>query len=91
MNTSEQEIQNLLIANDPDELKRFLRIYATDDVSREGAIADLLTRPNPFTNERLEPRSTGTTRPVAGLQALLESIGLQMDFTPLSDLPSDEE
>jgi hypothetical protein len=74
----EQEIQNLLIANNPEELKRFLRMYATDDVSREGAIAELLTRPDPFSSERIEPRGSGLTRPVAGLRALLESIGLKL-------------
>ena len=74
----EQEIQNLLIANNPEELKRFLRMYATDDVSREGAIAELLTRPDPFSSGRIEPRGSGLTRPVAGLRALLESIGLKL-------------
>ncbi len=81
----EQELQNLLIANAPDELKRFLRLYATDDVSREGAIAELLTRPDPFSNERIEARGTGSTRPVAGLKALLESIGLKLESTDGDD------
>ena len=81
----EQELQNLLIANAPDELKRFLRIYATDDVSREGAIAELLTRPDPFSSERIEPRGSGSTRPVAGLKALLESIGLKLETTDGDD------
>lgn len=75
----EQELQNLLIANAPDELKRMLRLYATDDVSREGAIADLLVRPDPFSSERVDPKGSGVTRPVAGLKALLESIGLRLD------------
>lgn len=77
----EQELQNLLIANKPDELKRMLRIYATDDVSREGAIADLLLRSDPFSDERIEPRGNGITRPVAGLKALLESVGLQLNIS----------
>jgi hypothetical protein len=83
----EQEIQNLLIANAPDELKRFLRVYATDDVSREGAIADLLTRPDSFSNARIEPRGKGSTRPVAGLKALLESIGLKLETTDGTEAP----
>ena len=81
----EQELQNLLIANAPDELKRFLRLYATDDVSREGAIAELLTRPDPFSSERIEPRGSGSTRPVAGLKALLESVGLKLEATDGDD------
>ena len=81
----EQELQNLLIANAPAELKRFLRLYATDDVSREGAIAELLTRADPFSTERLEPRGSGSTRPVAGLKALLESIGLRLESTDGDD------
>jgi hypothetical protein len=83
----EQEIQNLLIANAPDELKRFLRVYATDDVSREGAIADLLTRPDAFSSARIEPRGKGSTRPVAGLKALLESIGLKLETTDGTEAP----
>ena len=75
----EQELQNLLIANAPDELKRLLRLYATDDVSREGAIQELLLRGDPFSCDRIEPRGSGTTRPVAGLKALLESIGLRLE------------
>jgi hypothetical protein len=74
----EQELQNLLIANNPEELKRLLRIYSTDDQSREGAISELLTRADPFSSERIEARGTGITRPVAGLMALLESIGLEL-------------
>jgi hypothetical protein len=81
----EQELQNLLIANAPDELKRFLRIYATDDVSREGAIAELLTRPDPFSSDRIEPRGSGSTRPVAGLKALLEAVGLKLEATDGDD------
>jgi hypothetical protein len=77
----EQELQNLLIANQPDELKRLLRLYATDDLSREGAIAELLVRQDAFSHERIEPRGTGITRPVAGLKALLESIGLKLQTT----------
>lgn len=77
----EQELENLLVANQPDELKRMLRLYATDDVSREAAIAKLLTRPDPFSEERIEPRGNNITRPVAGLRALLESIGLRLDTT----------
>ena len=92
----EQEIQNLLIANSPDELKRFLRMYATDDVSREGAIAELLTRPDPFSSQRIEARGNGSTRPVAGLKALLESIGLRLEDGPIhnesiSEQTDDEE
>lgn len=79
--TGEQELQNLLIANEPDELKRMLRIYATDDVSREGAILELLSCKDPFSGERIEPVGTGVTRPVAGFQALLESIGLRLEAT----------
>ena len=58
-----------------------LRLYATDDVSREAAIAKLLTRPDPFSEERIEPRGNNITRPVAGLRALLESVGLRLDTT----------
>ena len=76
----EQELQNLLIANSPDELKRLLRIYASDDQSREGAIAELLTREDPFSTERVEAQGSGITRPTAGLMALLESIGLELVF-----------
>ena len=79
----EQELENLLVANCPDELKRMLRLYATDDVSREGAIAELLTRTDSFSSERLEPRGSGMTRPVAGLRALLESIGLKLESEPV--------
>lgn len=75
----EQEIQGLLVANKPAELQRLLRLLATDEVSREGAIADLLLRPDPFSRERLRPHGTGVTRPVAGLRALLESIGLRLE------------
>jgi hypothetical protein len=74
----EQELQNLLIANKPEELKRMLRIYATDDVSREGAITELLTRADPLSDARVEARGTGITRPAAGLMALMESIGLRI-------------
>ena len=75
----EQELQNLLIANKPDELKRMLRIYATDDLSRESAIAELATRPDPFTDKPISVRGSGLTRPVAGFKALLESIGYELD------------
>jgi hypothetical protein len=81
----EQELQNLLIANEPDELQRLLRLYATDDVSREGMIADLLLRQDPFSVERIEPRGSGVTRPVAGLRALFEAIGLRLENTPEED------
>ena len=76
----EQELQNLLIANQPDELKRLLRLYATDDVSREGAIAELLLRPDAFSDAPVEARGSGMTRPVAGLTALLESVGLELNI-----------
>jgi DNA-directed RNA polymerase beta subunit len=81
----EQELQNLLIANDPEELKRFLRLYATDDVSRAGMISDLLLRNNPFSDEKLEPKGTGLTRPIAALKALLETIGLSLETTDETD------
>ena len=88
----EQEIENLLIANNPEELKRFLRLVATDDVSREGVIEELLTRRDAFSRARLVPRGSGTTRPVAGLLALLESIGLTLDATPNpAPAPTDPE
>ena len=83
----EQELENLIIANAPDELKRFLRIYATDDVSREAGIAELTTRSDPFSQDRIEARGTGLTRPVAGLKALIESIGLEL----VSDNEQDSE
>jgi hypothetical protein len=79
LNNTEQEIQNLLIANVPEELKRFLRMYATDDVSREGAISDLLTQTDIFKIDKLNAHGNGITRPVAGLKALLETIGLSLE------------
>lgn len=75
----EQELQNLMISNNPDELKRMLRLYATDDQSREGAIVELATRSNPFSMDKIEAKGSGITRPVAGLQALLESIGIRLE------------
>ena len=56
-----------------------LRIYATDDLSRESAIAELATRPDPFTDKPISVRGSGLTRPVAGFKALLESIGYELD------------
>ena len=64
-----------------------MRIYATDDVSREGGIAELTTRSDPFSQDRIEARGTGLTRPVAGLKALIESIGLEL----VSDNEQDSE
>jgi hypothetical protein len=74
----EQEVQGLMVANSPDALKRLLRLYAVDDVSRAGLIAELALNPNPFSMARHEPTGDGITRPVAGLKAFLESIGQEL-------------
>jgi hypothetical protein len=94
----EQEIQGLMVANVPEELKRFLRLYATDDVSREGLIASLALNQDPFSMARNEPAGTGITRPVAGLRALLESIGQEIvggegadDDGPQQEAATEEE
>ena len=87
----EQEIQNLLIANEPGELSRFLSTYATDDVSREGAIVQMMLRPDPFSEERIVTEGSQMSRPVAGLHALLESIGLQLTGDADQQPTSEEE
>ena len=87
----EQELENLFIADEPEELKRFLRIYATDDVSREGAISELLMRQDPFSYDEVKARGNGVTRPVAGLKALLESVGLELDGNSVNEEIDTEE
>ena len=80
----EQELQNLLIANRPEELKRLLQIYATDDVSRENAIKELLTRTDPFSHETVQAVGSGSSRPVAGFKALIEAIGLSLETSEIT-------
>ncbi len=86
----EQEIQGLMAADQPGELARFLRLYATDEVSREAMISEMVRRPDPFSRERLVPAGTGITRPVAGLSAFLESVGLTFD-SPEGEARTDEQ
>ena len=74
---TEQEFENLFVVNHPDEIKRFHRLYATDERSRKLVIKRQLTG-NPFSDERIDPDPHGTTQTSAGMRALLETIGLDL-------------
>ena len=77
----EQELPNLLISNNPKEIQRLVRMYSTDEGSREFIIKALLTR-NPFgTKTRLEPSSKTIPRPATGFQSYLNTIGLEITST----------
>ncbi len=74
----EQEIQNLLISNDSEGLRKFLAVYSTDEAMRAEVIKEIITRPDPFSTEEFKEIEKSIPRPVAGLTALLETIGLEL-------------
>ena len=77
MNTTEMEISNLLLANDPEELKRLLKLYSSNKMSRRKLIKTLLND-NIFNLEKIEAEETSNiTRTI--FDSYLKTIGLSLE------------